>query len=308
MKHHKAKAVSITCFSLFLITVSFTAQALPIFQTSVYSQLTDSFGDQQVISETLPFPNYSGQLGTGSDDPSDTNSSFEVNGQVKAVKASAEASGAGAVLTGSYSLIQVSYGDTFVMDAQDEFGNPVFTGLFTARANFSGTLSTSGSGAFSSYASGFGSVSVLDGTLSRSVRATAVASSLGNNFDQEIISGSLEIIVPWTAGQPISMGMSAVIEVDGYAGTRLSPFVFGEFMAEADLSSTVSWGGISNVLDADGNAVASFSAFNLDGDVDYATAFNPVPIPAAAWLFGTGLLGLIGLARRQNAQRFHIEH
>ena len=26
---------------------------------------------------------------------------------------------------------------------------------------------------------------------------------------------------------------------------------------------------------------------------------NPVPVPAAVWLFGSGLLGLVGIARRK---------
>jgi hypothetical protein len=29
--------------------------------------------------------------------------------------------------------------------------------------------------------------------------------------------------------------------------------------------------------------------------------FNPVPAPAAVWLFGSGLLGMIGIARRKKA-------
>ena len=29
--------------------------------------------------------------------------------------------------------------------------------------------------------------------------------------------------------------------------------------------------------------------------------FSPVPIPAAVWLFGSGLLGLVGMARRKKA-------
>ena len=28
-------------------------------------------------------------------------------------------------------------------------------------------------------------------------------------------------------------------------------------------------------------------------------SFNPVPVPAAAWLFGSGLVGLIGVGRRR---------
>ena len=40
------------------------------------------------------------------------------------------------------------------------------------------------------------------------------------------------------------------------------------------------------------------------GDADYddmlvRAEFSPVPVPAAVWLFGSGLLGLIGAARRK---------
>ena len=34
-------------------------------------------------------------------------------------------------------------------------------------------------------------------------------------------------------------------------------------------------------------------------EVGYLHTTSPVPIPAAAWLFGSGLIGLIGLARRK---------
>ena len=298
IKELRSKSVSFLYATALLFSSSCDTQALPSFETSVYSQLSDSFGDTQVISETLPTPIFGANLQTATDDPSDTKSSVNVDASVKAVKASGEASGAGAVLTSSFSLIQVSYGDTFVMDAFDDFGNPVFQGLFTATANFSGTVTASGSGAFSSFARGVGSVSVLNGTLSRSVSGTAVASSLGTNFDVKGIGASLQIVVPWIAGQPISLSMSAVVEVDGYAGTRSSPFVFGEFSSEADLSSTVAWGGITDVVDMDGNPVASFSAFNLDGDVNYATAYNPVPLPAAVWFLGAGMFALFRLIKR----------
>ncbi len=45
----------------------------------------------------------------------------------------------------------------------------------------------------------------------------------------------------------------------------------------------------------------------FSADFSDSTGFNgksdvaPVPVPAALWLFGTGLLGLVGLARRRQA-------
>lgn len=38
-----------------------------------------------------------------------------------------------------------------------------------------------------------------------------------------------------------------------------------------------------------------------DSSVAYGMRINAVPIPAAVWLFGSGLLGLIGIARRRSA-------
>ena len=42
---------------------------------------------------------------------------------------------------------------------------------------------------------------------------------------------------------------------------------------------------------------AAFPAGEIRGQVQIST----VPIPAAAWLFGSGLLGLVGIARRKKA-------
>jgi len=41
---------------------------------------------------------------------------------------------------------------------------------------------------------------------------------------------------------------------------------------------------------------------NVHSDFNLTTnAFSPVPVPAAVWLFGSGLLGLVGVARRKKA-------
>jgi len=50
-------------------------------------------------------------------------------------------------------------------------------------------------------------------------------------------------------------------------------------------------------------AGGSYTGGRWDLNMDFATIITPsvssVPVPAAAWLFGSGLLGLIGVARRR---------
>lgn len=45
------------------------------------------------------------------------------------------------------------------------------------------------------------------------------------------------------------------------------------------------------------------SSIDLAGDLDRRVRFdlNPIPLPAAAWLFGTALIGLVGYSRRRKA-------
>lgn len=59
---------------------------------------------------------------------------------------------------------------------------------------------------------------------------------------------------------------------------------------------------------ANGGTIGSGGTFRVtdyfQGGTPYAVQFNgtvtPTPIPAAAWLLGSGLLGLVGLRRKQN--------
>jgi hypothetical protein len=82
---------------------------------------------------------------------------------------------------------------------------------------------------------------------------------------------------------------------DGLAGTTT---LLGTFTFEGTNA------GISAVTMANNDTPAG-DWFGVDGElavVDYTGAtvqVNPIPLPAAVWLFGTGLLGLIGVARRR---------
>lgn len=51
----------------------------------------------------------------------------------------------------------------------------------------------------------------------------------------------------------------------------------------------------------DGGFVGFNANFDFDAPVSAADAVSAVPVPAAVWLFGSGLLGLVGVARRKKA-------
>ena len=56
--------------------------------------------------------------------------------------------------------------------------------------------------------------------------------------------------------------------------------------------------GVNVLYQASGNSISGAGIqVSLNGQGLYAVA--PIPIPAAVWLFGSGLIGLIGLARHK---------
>ena len=50
-----------------------------------------------------------------------------------------------------------------------------------------------------------------------------------------------------------------------------------------------------------GNFDCNAQGINCTAATSHVSAYGVVPIPAAAWLFGSGLLGLVGVARRKKA-------
>lgn len=118
--------------------------------------------------------------------------------------------------------------------------------------------------------------------------------SLQLSFSNFTPAVALNIPVLFGYGTSLSYTLDIVATASG------STFVGGTGTAAdayADFSHTVLWGGISGVFDANGVPVTAFSLSSTSG-FNYAQA-AVVPVPAAVWLFGSGLLGLIGVARRK---------
>lgn len=93
----------------------------------------------------------------------------------------------------------------------------------------------------------------------------------------------------------------------------LDMFVDGVFLGECLMTSPCYHGGlddfsfdVTNLSDLmDGSLTLSIvqtdQYFTRLGMTTLTIETTPTPIPAAAWLFGSGLLGLVGIARRKKA-------
>ena len=98
--------------------------------------------------------------------------------------------------------------------------------------------------------------------------------------------------------------------VDLAAGYTLGHILFN-WGATADIDVVNIWDAAGNSIDVDGDGVSglgmidgAFIGFNANfSTTGPSSEVNPaaVPVPAAVWLFGSGLVGLAGVARRRKA-------
>lgn len=135
-----------------------------------------------------------------------------------------------------------------------------------------------------------------------------------NHRDSGIDSSDVNVSVPAPSVIPVSFttqlgsatGIQYTLDLQGYSsasfGFRECGGGYGPCGAQAsaaltaDYAHSLLWGGISSVTDSNGNPIVLSSALGETG-FNYMNA--AVPVPAAVWLFGSGLLGLIGFARKK---------
>ena len=166
-------------------------------------------------------------------------------------------------------------GTSMTIDAYDPSTGLDFIigGTYTLTANFDG------SGSF------------VDGT----VLATGTSFSGDVNFQ----SGTL---------------ISADLSAFGYGGTDaagtmdfLLANITGDMAAFGDV-----WGGIiintTTLSPATGNWDTGGLDFTADFSASGVAVNTTVPVPAAVWLFGSGLIGLIGLGRRLRGQKVVVSN
>jgi len=137
-----------------------------------------------------------------------------------------------------------------------------------------------------------GTASAEDLFVSGSIFATATPAGAGGPSLDSTAGNAFSVNVPPTYNQVFAGG-----QVDSQSFGPLASFIgLGtvnyDFFGTASATSTVSNGLFSGIVDY---------RYLVNADITYTYDVAAVPVPAAVWLFGSGLLGLVGVARRKKA-------
>ena len=69
------------------------------------------------------------------------------------------------------------------------------------------------------------------------------------------------------------------------------------YLFDLALSGPIGWDGVENLILSD--FWASPDQGSISNFAIYGAAVSPIPVPAAVWLFGTALIGFVGMSRRR---------
>lgn len=148
---------------------------------------------------------------------------------------------------------------------------------------------------------------VSDGTtLTMDGLAIAIIMDSLPNIDIPDTIFSLDVTTATGLGS-LTVGTLLTADVSNFSLTNLG-IGFGTFSAEllytgGSLAGSLTGGrvegGFENASPFDFSLPSAFTADSLTGKIGPVTV---VPVPAAVWLFGSGLLGLVSVARKRTGQ------
>lgn len=164
------------------------------------------------------------------------------------------------------------------------------------------------------------SIDLVNGSSSSSYRTIDLSGFSINANDYFVVCGDASQVANcdysftttsgWLQnGAPDAVGLyenTNLLDSLSYEGA-LAPFTEGGTLTISDSNTDIlSIGRImvgmdsnDNLLDFDIGCITP-GTVNVTGSGDCSsTGVSAVPVPAAAWLFGSGLIGLVGMARRQ---------
>lgn len=169
--------------------------------------------------------------------------------------------------------------------------------------------------------SSIGSVVSVDSGLSGSVNYDSCSGTGSLTLDSTVTMAGVEFsfsTLTLNASADGSVHMSGTVQqLDSSGAPHLAPFDYSYDFA-ADVLQDDAYGVVLDILALDGdgdgvpgNRVTSGAWIGLSGIFEGTFSnlgnngnnfpeYSPVPVPAAAWLFGTGIAVLVGVARRRN--------
>lgn len=166
----------------------------------------------------------------------------------------------------------------------------IATGSLTASSALTGISSYTGTGTIS-----------LDDSGTLTLNHSGISTVLGANTMSmdysDILTGTIADGVFTATGGHTHLNSCTPVSGTDYCSFASNP--------QENTFNSVTGGPLSISLGASANFTGTYTSAAGATPVNYAisavvpTAVSEVPVPAAAWLFGSGLLGLAGTARRR---------
>jgi hypothetical protein len=125
---------------------------------------------------------------------------------------------------------------------------------------------------------------------------TCTTCGTGNVSGTGTYDQTFELNIPVTDPNAVDLGILMYM-YNWFSPGALTYDESGSYTSTMDFSHTLQITGIQG-LDSSGQNVPLNSVMGSAGD--YYPIASVVPLPATVWLFGSGLLGLVGIARRKN--------